>query len=268
MSLIVNQFSIFREFPKELKQNIKLFHVFGHNIAYCVTNDDQVYGFGDHCIRYFDSEESDNNNYVLIQELCDKNIEQFFSDNDFPEVFFARCEANEIYSWVWNYYGQLGKGFIDNAYNKPEKHEFFSDKNIIQISLFFQRYLALSTCGQVYGWGDNGSETYDWESKEKINSWIGKYPEKLLSTCFLIVNSIVKQKTNKSLYERRDENWIKIDYKNPFEYNFIRYQKTYKTIHLKNNEKYSIDYCLSEESNELKKRLEIIYFNESKLTIS
>jgi hypothetical protein len=31
---------------------------------------------------------------------------------------------------------------------------------------------------------------------------------------------------------------------------------------------FSFDYCLSEESNELKKRLEKIDFNESKLTIS
>ena len=43
---------------------------------------------------------------------------------------------------------------------------------------------------------------------------------------------------------------------------------TYKTILLSNNEIFSIDFYLSEKSNELKKRLEKIDFNESKLTIN
>ena len=48
MSSILNHFNIFRDFPKELKQNIKLFHVFieYENVVYCVTNDNKVYGFG------------------------------------------------------------------------------------------------------------------------------------------------------------------------------------------------------------------------------
>ena len=48
MCSILNLFSIFGEFPKELKQNIKLFDVFEVNKAYCVTNDDKVYGLGSH----------------------------------------------------------------------------------------------------------------------------------------------------------------------------------------------------------------------------
>ena len=79
MSSIVNQFSIFREFPKELKQNIKLFHVFVNQIAYCVTNDDKVYGFGQSIDSHLGYNESnDNKSYVLIQELCDKRVEEFF----------------------------------------------------------------------------------------------------------------------------------------------------------------------------------------------
>ena len=85
MSSIVNNFSIFREFPKDLKQNIRLFHIFEHNFAYCVTNDDKVYGFGKIINDYFGyNENNDNKSYVLIHELCDKRIDQFFG---FMRVF-------------------------------------------------------------------------------------------------------------------------------------------------------------------------------------
>ena len=43
---------------------------------------------------------------------------------------------------------------------------------------------------------------------------------------------------------------------------------TYKTIHFNSCEKFSIDNCFNLKSNEVKERLEIINFNESKLTIS
>ena len=74
--------------------------------------------------------------------------------------------------------------------------------------------------------------------------------------------------TSDSVYVRNNETWIENGYNNLFEYFVNRYQITYKTIHLLNNEMFSIDIYLSEESNQLKKRLEIIDFNESKLTIS
>ena len=51
---------VFRDFPQELKQNIKLLHVFKnmfymYDIVYCVTNDDQVFGFG----KYFRENHTD-----------------------------------------------------------------------------------------------------------------------------------------------------------------------------------------------------------------
>ena len=50
--------------------------------------------------------------------------------------------------------------------------------------------------------------------------------------------------TNYYLYERRDEKWIKINYKNLFEYSIIRYQMIYKTIYVKNSEMFSIEFYL------------------------
>ena len=44
---------------------------FSNNIAYCVTNDDKVYGFGENICEYLGYNESnDNKSYVVIQELC------------------------------------------------------------------------------------------------------------------------------------------------------------------------------------------------------
>ena len=301
MSSIVNQFNIFRDFPKQLKQNIKLFHVFEDNITFCVTNDDKVFGFGVNTFAFLGYNRSnDNKSYFLIQELCDKKIEVFFG---FKGVYFARSELGDIYTWGDNHEAQLGLGFKSDEYHKPKRNEFLSDKNIIQIKYYFCHCLALGSDRKVYKWGLEmfeksidlknfqpivltqltetiksincaGSQSFALTfsgkifcyNNEKYMDW--EIPGEQIIDLFYETG--IYCQTNESLYVRRDENWIKIDYKNPFEYYFIRYKMTYKTIYLKNNEFFSIDYYLSEESNEVKKSLELIYFNkfDSKLTIS
>ena len=101
MSSIVNQFKEFREFPNELKQNIKLFDVFEDN-AYCVTNDDgkddKVYRFGYEVffLRYFKYNQSnDNKSYVFIQQLCDKRILSILNNFSAVQVCFL-CFLQEI----------------------------------------------------------------------------------------------------------------------------------------------------------------------------
>src|SRR5689334_170767 len=123
MSSILDNFRDFHYFPQHLKRNIKLFHVFNRNMGYCVTNDDKVYGFGENIRKYLGYNESnDNKNYVLIKELCDKQIEVFFGYRFY--TFFARSETNEIYSWGHNRYGQLCRGFECDNRLKPEKSDF------------------------------------------------------------------------------------------------------------------------------------------------
>ena len=303
MSSFLNHFSIFRDFPQEFKRNIKLYHIFD-DTGYCVTIDDKVYGFGKSIHYYLGYNESnDNKSYVLIQELCDKSIEQFFG---FRGVFFARNESNEIYCWGGNRHGQLGRGFNSNEILKPDKNVILSQMNIIRISCGGKHCLALISDGKVYGWGDNGfkfSESKSFKEKisltpivliqlrQSIKSIHSSVRESFALTfsgkvfCYkrekymdweipgqLIIDLFHKNEvycqTNESIYERKFGKWKKIDYKNLFEYFVIRYQITYKTIHFINNEMFSIDFYLSQESNEMKKRLEIIDFNESKLTIS
>ena len=313
MSQFINTFRSFQNFPQELKQDIQNFHVFDHTslrVAYCVTNDDKVYGFGGYVREYLGYNEfNENMSYVLIQELCDKRIEQFFG---LFNLFFARSETNEIYSWGKNDHGLLGRGFQSNQYLTPRKFQFFADKNIIEISCSHSHCLALSYDRVVYGWGSNKRYKIDCNSEEKVilepivlcqlsetiksivcsdyNSFgltfsgriycfnEEKYmdwetPGEEIIDFFAInrypLKSDIYCQTNGSLYCRKNEDWIQIDNKNPFEYFFQLNQTTYKTIHLKNSEIFSIDFnSRHKESNELKKTFESIDFNESKLTIS
>ena len=64
---------------------------------------------------------------------------------------------NDIYSWGRNYWGQLGRGIESGMLEclKPEYNKYLADKNIIDISVQIDHCLALSSDGQVYGWGDN-----------------------------------------------------------------------------------------------------------------
>ena len=115
----------------ELKLKIKVLHSTDFECAYCVTDDDEVYGFGENILKYLGyNENHDNNSYVLIHELCDKSIEQFFGEKD---VFFARSQTN-IYSWGVNDHAQLGKGYTSQECLVPDKNEYFSDKKIIEIT--------------------------------------------------------------------------------------------------------------------------------------
>ena len=47
MASIIDQFEVFRHICEDIKQNIKLFHVFEIHFAICVKNDDEVYAFGE-----------------------------------------------------------------------------------------------------------------------------------------------------------------------------------------------------------------------------
>ena len=118
MSEFLDYFPVFRYFPQHLKKDIKLLHVFDNNITYCVTNNDEVYCIGKNVRKYLGYNESnDNNKYVLIQELCDKQIDGFFGGDkkscEFIDscYFFARSETNAIYSWGCNFKGQLARGY-------------------------------------------------------------------------------------------------------------------------------------------------------------
>ena len=128
MTLIINEFKVFHLTPDNLKRNIKLFHVIKSNFAICVTNDHKVYAFGEKDLiqQYFGYEEINiDNNYVLISELCDQNIEQFYC---FFWIFYSPkvCD-NKLFGSGSNDHGQLAKGYKSeqNEYLKSERIDFF-----------------------------------------------------------------------------------------------------------------------------------------------
>ena len=155
MTSIINEFKIFDTFPQDIKENIKIFLVKERNqiknkknkFVICVTNDDKVFAFGeinDYSEPFAKLWEGFDNNYVLIIELCNQNIEQFFY---FENYLFAKSSDNKIFGNLLFY-----DDFCD--YLKPKRIEFFNDKNIIDISCGISHGLALSKEGLVYGWGE------------------------------------------------------------------------------------------------------------------
>ncbi|CAG2165919.1 unnamed protein product [Oppiella nova] len=89
----------------------------------------------------------------VIPELSDQRIETFFIGYDFV---LAMNSANYMYSWGHNMWGQLGRDLSPKGiYVKPEKITYFDDKDIREISCGYFHSLALTSSGQVYGWGCN-----------------------------------------------------------------------------------------------------------------
>ena len=158
MYSIVNEFRIFRCAPDQIKLNVKYFHVFSENLAFLITKEDQVYGFGKQLVHYvafynklqtlFDNIEKMH----LITELCNKKIVSFLSASDI--VMFARSSDNKIYGAGRNNAGQIGEQ-VEKIAIRPKKFKYFDDKNIIDISIGSNHCLALSYDGRIYGWGDN-----------------------------------------------------------------------------------------------------------------
>ncbi|CAG2167093.1 unnamed protein product, partial [Oppiella nova] len=87
----------------------------------------------------------------MIPELCDQRIRQFINGSDFV---LAMNEDNHVFSWGDNHCGQCGrKATPFRVYLKPEVISDLNDKNITHICCGFKHSLALTTDGQVYGWG-------------------------------------------------------------------------------------------------------------------
>ena len=162
----LNSFEILRNIEDDdLKLIIKLFYVFKtynektqiwSSNAVFVTIDDKVFGFGQNeygvCGQGHDEEIEDP---VIIDELCDKSIKEFFNGFDFV---LCLTTNNELFSWGMNDHGQLGI----ERFNKNQKLycprliKTLIDVNIVQVCCGDRHSLVLTEEGVVYGWGDNG----------------------------------------------------------------------------------------------------------------
>ncbi|CAG2164965.1 unnamed protein product [Oppiella nova] len=87
----------------------------------------------------------------IIQELCGQRIRQFVTGYDFV---LAINEDNHVFSWGHNERGQLGRDVTQfGKYLTPDFISYMNDINIAHVCCGHQHSLALTTDGQVYGWG-------------------------------------------------------------------------------------------------------------------
>ena len=170
MSELMNRFEVCSKISEEIKQKIRIFHVFkGFNVFY-ITSDDEVFGFG---YNQFGCCGLGHNSVVnepqIITELYHKNIQQFFIGETF---ILGLSIENQVYGWGFNSDGKLGRGYSERYYDLkkyfvPEIIEF-SSESVIQLSCGAYHSLALTDEGKVYGWGSNkygqigcGKQNYD-----------------------------------------------------------------------------------------------------------
>jgi RCC1 and BTB domain-containing protein len=68
----------------------------------------------------------------------------------------ALMSSNEIYSWGFNYFGQLGLGH-NNHQNTPQKVPNFSP-NVKELICGHNYSIALTESNEIYSWGSNYSD--------------------------------------------------------------------------------------------------------------
>ena len=182
----LNSFEILRNIKDDdLKLFIKLFYVFktynetskiwSSNVLF-VTIDDKVFGFGQN--NYGVCGQGNNKRIedpVIIDELCDKSVKEFYNGFDFV---LCLTNNNELFSWGMNDHGQLGIESVNkNAiFHWPQLITLINVK-IVQVCCGDRHSLLLSEEGVVYGWGYNmyGQTGIGQEGEEVINlprKWI------------------------------------------------------------------------------------------------
>ena len=151
MSELLNRFEVCSKISEEIKQKIKIFHVFyqGKTVLF-ITSDDNVFGFGENSFGECGlGHNSVVNEPQIIPELCHKNIQQFFIGVTF---ILGLSADKDVYGWGLNHCGQLGRGYIkrifsSKQYFKPEIIKF--SESVIQLSCGSFHSLSLTEDGNV-----------------------------------------------------------------------------------------------------------------------
>ncbi|XP_054155604.1 uncharacterized protein LOC128954064 [Oppia nitens] len=165
-SSILDSFRICEKIPQTIKSKIKLFYVFNYtfdrnvyeNILF-MTDERQVYGMGGNENGSLGlGNDIPQESPQLVRKLRGLNIKQFAHGMDF---FMALTHDGGVYGWGKNPHGQLAREAdqVDMDVPKPiwppSRIEFFDNLKIIAISCGRRHSLALTSDGQVYGWGRN-----------------------------------------------------------------------------------------------------------------
>lgn len=117
--------------------------------------------------------------YVDDKTLAIKQIGNniIFVDGTKEQGFYITTE-NKLYGWGRNDYGQIGNGTVTSyPYTLPENAKFIMD-DVNLVSSNWDYTLALTTSGEVYGWGKNGCYRFD---RSKSTDYIQITPQLLFS---------------------------------------------------------------------------------------
>ncbi|XP_054160492.1 RCC1 and BTB domain-containing protein 2-like [Oppia nitens] len=141
---------------QQLKQRLRLLVCFGNNGSEVifVTNDDQVYGFG-------------NNRYGCLGldtqidiEVTKATNNKYLSNKMLANIYygFGHCigltSNGRLYGWGNNEFGQLGIGSFEHT-SRPQLIEEFVCKTVVAVSCGNSHTLALTTDGLVFAFGRN-----------------------------------------------------------------------------------------------------------------
>ncbi|XP_054158466.1 RCC1 and BTB domain-containing protein 2-like [Oppia nitens] len=151
----------------EIGQRLRVLAIFGERgtSTICVTTDDQVYGLGDNRYGCLGVGRWDKliSEPIALAELCGKQVANIYYG-------FGHCIAltagGQLWTWGENDFGQLGLGTFD-ATHTPKLIQRLASKRVVTVSCGNRHSLALTTDGELFGWGRNtfgqiGDMTYCW----------------------------------------------------------------------------------------------------------
>jgi len=155
---MLSMFEICDEIPEQLKLIIRYIHVFddksGFNALF-VTSHDVCFGVG---ANTFGALGLGHNKTVhseeIVHQLNRQKCQRFINGLDFV---VGLTDEHRVYAWGLNNQGQVGQAAkpVGNSYKKPKLVSGLWGLDIVDISCGFHHSLALTSGGDVYGWGGN-----------------------------------------------------------------------------------------------------------------
>ena len=151
------------ELENDLKgKKIANIYEYGSSTIFAIDTEGKIYTWGrNNYGQLGDGTNNNRNNPICISELENdlkgKRIANIIYDGS---TTFALDTEGKVYSWGYNYYGQLGDG-TNNKRNTPicisELENDLKGKRIAKIYESSDTIFALDTEGKIYTWGYNSS---------------------------------------------------------------------------------------------------------------
>ncbi|CAG2103611.1 unnamed protein product [Medioppia subpectinata] len=157
---LMDAIHLFDDIAEDIKPTVRLVYAFddsgGDNLIYITANGchHNAYGLGSNANGQLGL---GHNQPVLspqlIPQLTNRDIISIHHGLDFAA---AVTDTGHVYTWGHNPFGQLGRESTRRGqYHAPEPIATFNCHQVLQISCGSEHTLALTTAGEVYGWGSN-----------------------------------------------------------------------------------------------------------------